>query len=426
METEAIKSIDISLNKEYELAKIHTKDDEFIFYEWKNNSFRIKRIEDFNYFNIYNNKEGKKCGKDSYGNYLYFPNNIDCPINDIIINNSTNFKNNLSDYDIIDLGTTFLYYTNKNIEGNIITDIRISITGSKFLSLDLEKTNEICFNIIKKQECKSYKEFYDSSFYKIIDTYKGDLRSLFNSFTKIIPYQYFSMTASLNSISYLGFNSSALGEEINLKSFEKKMNFLNKLFWPKFILSIISFVSCIIISFFLSKKINTYGHFIISIIILLVEVIYIVINIIYLKMNYECFQLLKIINRDFNEAIFYNSLFLNISSIFILIIFVYIIIYIFYFKEDHLFKCNWTNGNKNRNQKENENKNSIQNNIQNENPNENNKTHPPSPNPHLATILSPSIPTSLEFLQTEKVKDIKCIICLEKPKTVTIAPCGHK
>ena len=148
METEAIKSIDISLNKEYELAKIHTKDDEFIFYEWKNNSFRIKRIEDFNYFNIYNNKEGKKCGKDSYGNYLYFPNNIDCPINDIIINNSTNFKNNLSDYDIIDLGTTFLYYTNKNIEGNIITDIRISITGSKFLSLDLEKTNEICFNII--------------------------------------------------------------------------------------------------------------------------------------------------------------------------------------------------------------------------------------------------------------------------------------
>ena len=70
-----------------------------------------------------------------------------------------------------------------------------------------------------------------------------------------------------------------MGEEINLKSFYKKMNFLNKLFWPKFILSIISFVSCIIISFFLSKKINTYGHFIISIIILLVEVIYIVINI---------------------------------------------------------------------------------------------------------------------------------------------------
>ena len=196
------------------------------------------------------------------------------------------------------------------------------------------------------------------------------------------------------------------------------MNLLNVLFWFKFILSIISFVSFIVISIILIKEKNTYGHFIISIIILLLELIYIVINIIYLKMNFECFQLLKIINNDFKEKDFYFSLFMNISSILILILFVYIIIYTFYYKENHLFKFNWANENQNENmnQKENENP--------NENINGNNIT--PSHPPLTITVLSRNVPTSLEFLRTENVKDIRCIICLENPKTVTIAPCGHK
>ena len=37
--------------------------------------------------NIYKNNNDKKklCGKDSFGNNLYFPENEECPINDIFI-----------------------------------------------------------------------------------------------------------------------------------------------------------------------------------------------------------------------------------------------------------------------------------------------------------------------------------------------------
>lgn len=33
--------------------------------------------------NIYSNKNGKICGKDSFGNNLFFPLNEECPINHI-------------------------------------------------------------------------------------------------------------------------------------------------------------------------------------------------------------------------------------------------------------------------------------------------------------------------------------------------------
>ena len=86
-------------------------------YKWKNNYFKIERLNNFNYFNIYQESSGKLCGKDSYGNNLYFPFNEECPINDIIISNSTINHQNLKNYKKIDLGSNnFLYYTNKNMK----------------------------------------------------------------------------------------------------------------------------------------------------------------------------------------------------------------------------------------------------------------------------------------------------------------------
>ena len=51
--------------------------------QWKNNFFLIEKMNNFDYINIYMNNEGKTCGKDNYGNDLYFPNDVECSINEI-------------------------------------------------------------------------------------------------------------------------------------------------------------------------------------------------------------------------------------------------------------------------------------------------------------------------------------------------------
>ena len=80
--TNPLKSIEISQEKNYEFGKITIskkeiddksiiyKDYIYNLYKWKNNYFKIERLNNFNYFNIYQESNGKLCGKDSYGNTL--------------------------------------------------------------------------------------------------------------------------------------------------------------------------------------------------------------------------------------------------------------------------------------------------------------------------------------------------------------------
>ena len=91
--TNPIKSIELSDTKDYEIGRIKTKKRDYPFYKWRGKYFKIEKIKNLNYLNIYKNENGKICGKDSYGNDLYFPNDIECPINDIIIdNNNKNYE----------------------------------------------------------------------------------------------------------------------------------------------------------------------------------------------------------------------------------------------------------------------------------------------------------------------------------------------
>ena len=50
---------------------------------WKGYIFELERLKDYNYINLYSHNNNKLCGKDNLGNNLYFPESIDCPINDI-------------------------------------------------------------------------------------------------------------------------------------------------------------------------------------------------------------------------------------------------------------------------------------------------------------------------------------------------------
>ena len=131
--TNPIKSIELSPTEDYEFAKIKTKKKEYSFYKWRNNYFKIEKIKNFNYVNIYKNKNGKICGKDNYGNDLYFPNDEECPINDIIIDD-----NNMNYIGYKEIKLTLeksLYYTNKNISQKIIIDLK-AIPKYNYLNLN--------------------------------------------------------------------------------------------------------------------------------------------------------------------------------------------------------------------------------------------------------------------------------------------------
>ena len=83
---------------------------------------KLERLTDYNYLIIYSSNNNKLCGKDNLGNNLYFPENIDCPINDIFISKNNEYIRGYSrltlDYN------NYLYYTNKATEGKILIDLR--------------------------------------------------------------------------------------------------------------------------------------------------------------------------------------------------------------------------------------------------------------------------------------------------------------
>jgi hypothetical protein len=100
--TSPLRLIKLTTSETYELAIIHydkgPSSGKQKYYGWKYNNFKIERLKNFDYNKLYQNNKGKICGKDNFGNNLYFPENIDCPINDIIVTNSNLEKNISSDY----------------------------------------------------------------------------------------------------------------------------------------------------------------------------------------------------------------------------------------------------------------------------------------------------------------------------------------
>ena len=227
--TSPLRLIKLTTSETYELAIIHydkgPSSGKQKYYGWKYNNFKIERLKNFDYNKLYQNNKGKICGKDNFGNNLYFPENIDCPINDIIVTNSNLEKNISSDYNKLDLGDIFLYYTNKNIEGQIIIDLKVSY--SNLFELDLGNTNELCSQDLLKDDnykCKSYYKLGGKiPFSKKIDSW---YKSKF--FNKEENMNYYTNSENTNiylySINYLGINSTALSEKNiidNKKYFEK-------------------------------------------------------------------------------------------------------------------------------------------------------------------------------------------------------------
>ena len=96
----------MNFEKSYELGRAKTNKHDYRFYLWRNNYFKVEKLKNINYLNIYFKENGKLCGKDSFGNNLYFPKDVECPINDLFIESS---KRDLEGYERINLDNEYYF-----------------------------------------------------------------------------------------------------------------------------------------------------------------------------------------------------------------------------------------------------------------------------------------------------------------------------
>ena len=91
---------------------------------------RIKEKYNYNYLRFTKDKSSNHiCGLDLEGNFLYLPNDVDCPINYIKINNEKNPKINESfNFNTLKIADNlFLHYSNNNLFGHLYNNISLLI-----------------------------------------------------------------------------------------------------------------------------------------------------------------------------------------------------------------------------------------------------------------------------------------------------------
>ena len=160
-----ISSISIKFDKN----DITENSDWYNFKRWEGRNFQLNYLETNYNLTLSNsiNKKGKKCGKDSIGNELYFENNT-CPINDIIINNEKELKNKRYNYSTIPLENgKYFHYTNENTNGIIYVQILIKGEKNACENNVFENINDICLYL---DNC-----YVNNSLYNKSDCYQLNL-----------------------------------------------------------------------------------------------------------------------------------------------------------------------------------------------------------------------------------------------------------
>ena len=129
--------------------------------------FKIKLYTPYYYPNFvgyfHKKDQNKLCGKDSQGNLMYFPKDLPCPINEILIEND-NTKCSDSNYKCQQLGDgKYLVTSNSNINGEIITQLRINYNNKVLADSSVDLTfNDLLddYENIKYKEKNGYDEIY--------------------------------------------------------------------------------------------------------------------------------------------------------------------------------------------------------------------------------------------------------------------------
>lgn len=430
-----IKSIELieeNKNENYELTKIKTNKDKYSFYSWRNKYFKVEKLTDYDYNNIYINENGKLCGKDSFGNNLYFPENIDCPINSILFSyinisiNNPNIKKLNIDNDY------YLYYTNTSTNGKIVVDIKAGSPNG--LQLNFEKDNDICSTFLSlnkniftnnKEKCSSFTNFtkYISlSPYKKLDTWQ------YKNFINKKELEE-NDDVVLYSINYLGVNSTLIDKRESLKDYKKNIEKYKKLFIYKCIMYFISLLFFITPRYYAYNNTELY-HLMIALIFLIIIIIHFIIIVINFTINRKYIQnILYKINKDFEDNKIKNTF--NILNLIItcLLLILNILSIIFYYRiknGSYLYKI-FENKNNTTNNK-------IKKNNNNDNTKEEKRTDTESDrtdiNNNQGAINNSKINQEKHKpIGKNTIKEIKfdkdCVFCHSNPSKYILFPCKH-
>ena len=132
----------------------------------------------------------------------------------------------------------FLYYTNKNIEGKIIIDLKINY--DKGFNLNIEKTNELCDYIdlsslkISDIFCGHNDTLINTYFYKIIDSSKAE--EIEKAYLPVKDHKY---NIYLYALYYLGINSTTMFEKDIINNYKSNIKSYQRLSICKFVIFIV-------------------------------------------------------------------------------------------------------------------------------------------------------------------------------------------
>ena len=403
-ETYPIKSIQLSQDEHYLLANVN---DYYKIYNWKKIYLKIEKINNYNYINLYGNKKGKKCGKDNQNNDLYFPEEEECPINGIFLSQENKTVENFTK---VYLGgiNGYLYYTNQNINGKIIIDIKIGC--DKGFQLNLYETNELCEYLNEKNFpdfvpiCISYSKTNTIPFYEKIDNWDACELLQKQEFCEVRYPNYLSYpNIGLYAINYQGINSFKVKGETEINNLREKIEKYFKLSRYKYIFDVVNIIIIIYFNVILLKKGEIPLYLLcLSIIFITIILIYIIICGMLVKININYIQnFLNVINVDFeknNNDSFWIILLLLIE-IYFFIYDIFVILYRFLLKDK---LCNSGNGDSSQDHTGPEEK-------------------PPIPPPITINVIKK---TGEKDDEDDEKK--KCIICYEREPVLAFIPCGHK
>ena len=257
------------IRENYEIININWKQNSItsISISKSNNDIEYK-TNNYTYYDIYtnNNDNSKICGKDSQDNNLYFPKDVDCPVNDIFISKYDLNEYEYDGYQKLKLSNEngYLYYTNKKTTGKIVT----KITKTVFNLVEIYyKTNHETIIKMENDTKKTMKKKLNTIFYheELVSYCKNKVSCSEED------------TYKLYAVNYLGVNNNLISK---IKDFKNNIDKYNNLCKFKYILYGLNFFDFIYFSYiFLVKDVN-YGALGIGIVFLLPMIFYIIINVI--------------------------------------------------------------------------------------------------------------------------------------------------
>ena len=302
---------------------------------WKKSDISYS-LNEFNYSDISKNNDNSKiCGKDSKGNDLYFPKDVECPINDIFIS-KFDYSSEYPDYTKVTMSNEagYLYYTNKKTTGKIVIAI-IKDSGKEPLTIDTglgyEEIDKIANNI---EMLHKIMKFNTSFFYEELDCDYSLTRSPIyrddddDHVSDPIGYsEKILLKSKLYAINYLGVNNKLIGK---VKDFSRNLDKYQNLTTLKYISYGLILFDCIYYNYvFLFEEVAYLCFYCFGIVLLPTVIFFLIINYWCLYIDIYVELILNRINADFERyrCDFIWHFLLTLIGTFFSILYVFIIIH---------------------------------------------------------------------------------------------------